>query len=72
MPIEGRPDYCQNLLDASFWQRERDAERMGVAKLITEFGFFAGTDADRAAETTWFLDKADTHLISWTNWEYKV
>jgi hypothetical protein len=66
---EDRPDYCNNLLEASFQQREADAARMGVPKMLTEFGHLYGTADDRVRNNTAILDRAAQDWVSWTTWE---
>ena len=67
---EDRPDYCSNFLQASFVQRNRDGERLGLPHMLTEFGWLYSTEEDQATNNTAIVRLADEQLVSWITWDY--
>ena len=64
------PDYCDEFLDISFNQREADAVRINVPKMLTEFGWLYDSVDDIVANNTAILNRASEDFVSWITWAY--
>jgi len=69
-PSAIKVEICQAIDSEFFYMRKKDADRMGVAMLMTEFGAAENIKGDIAAlQKT--VQLSDSHQQSWMYWQFK-
>ena len=70
-PQVAHAEQCSKWHEKRIGQRAKDAERLGVPLVITEFGACL-TEGPCTQEINQVGDKADEHLVGWAYWQYKI
>lgn len=70
-PQVAHAEQCSQWHEKRIGQRARDAERLGVPLVITEFGACL-TEGPCTQEINQVGDIADEHLVGWAYWQYKI
>lgn len=70
-PSTDLADSCLGFHEKRISQRSRDAERLGVPLMITEFGACL-TEASCTQEISQVADVSDDYLVGWAYWEFKT
>lgn len=69
-PLLKDKDLCKSFINRKVEQRSKDAARLGVGLIFTEFG--SCTDSDNCmAELKSVTDACDSHLVGWAYWMFK-
>ena len=69
-PQLAHAEICKEWHEDRIGMRAKDAERLGIPLVITEFGACL-TDGPCQQEITQVADAADEHLVGWAYWQFK-